>query len=672
MMDMASLKFIGFLCFVLAGLLICLIAFFSRKEASSKGKMGYSHYGKRQFLLILYPLLLRTWPFSSYMKNIRRRLEIHLNIDELAIRRKVVKTLFIIMALWLGLLFVFALITQSILSVLFVSIILNFVADSFLDIFVIRLSNRLMAQQIHFNNQIRHYYYQVGDLHEALYEAADDMNESSPEISSQGMVIYDLLTSSDVEGGMASYGDRAPNRFLSLLIALIYSASEYGDIRIDGQSSFTKNLSNLNEEIRLELRKRKAISYYFRSLNLITLIPLLFMTPLRNWASSNFYSMELFYESNNGFLLEVSMYLITLIAYSLIRGIQKTDGIGDLKAISVIKHKKLIKLLAFLIPTKHTSKRKRVDLLLKQSGARMSIEVFYLRKVFCLVSIFILTIILSLILHQKTIYTVLNTETQSTSDSSFLGGRPSEDQVAAMEVQAQKDKVIIGSLGNDKSLKAIEEALRFQDPEALMKISIKRIQDKINLIGQAYFRWYELWLAMVLGFIAFYVPDLLMLYRRRLMVVEAENEVSMFQSIILMLVHLNRMSVEEVLRWMTDYAIIYKNDLEKCLLSYDAGAYEALANLVDEVDNETFKELLGSLMNVVSGLTLKEAFDELSSEKDYFFKEREVMNTRIITSKRNSGNLVGFLPSYALITLYFGLPLVSVSINEINQFYQTI
>ena len=62
-----------------------------------------------------------------------------------------------------------------------------------------------------------------------------------------------------------------------------------------------------------------------------------------------------------------------------------------------------------------------------------------------------------------------------------------------------------------------------------------------------------------------------------------ENEVMQFQTIILMLMKIERVNVEMILEWLERYSNIFKAPLSKCINNYEAGAWESLEVMKDDI-----------------------------------------------------------------------------------------
>ena len=90
-----------------------------------------------------------------------------------------------------------------------------------------------------------------------------------------------------------------------------------------------------------------------------------------------------------------------------------------------------------------------------------------------------------------------------------------------------------------------------------------RILGKIDTINKAYLHWFEVLAACVIGVLAYRGPNWLLLFQLKMRRLEMENEVMMFQTIILMLMKIERVNVEMILEWLERYSNIFRDPISK-------------------------------------------------------------------------------------------------------------
>ncbi len=291
------------------------------RQGTEKG--GFSFEILYQKLYINYSKM----PFiKSYILKLRRRLEI-LNIDdEYATRRDAAKILTKTLLVLIPIMTLTIIVTHS--NYLLLSIILIFeifMVDSIIDGMVDKMDNSLLKEQLDFFAEIRHAYHEYNMVEEAIYQISQDDEKN---ISKQGEKIYEVLIANDPETELEKYYDVAPNSYLKEFAGISYLTKEYGDRKVDRSSLYLKNVNNITEEMQIEILKRDKIDYVFQSLSIISIVPVLGLEPLKNWAVGNFSFTQSFYSGKGGMLVQILVILLTVICYLLLRKL-KNNGSTD-------------------------------------------------------------------------------------------------------------------------------------------------------------------------------------------------------------------------------------------------------------------------------------------------------------------------------------------------------
>ena len=266
----------------------------------------------------LYIYFIKIPFLNRYVRKLRRRLEIINVDDEYLTRRQTAKIMLNATLIIVPLTIFIIILTYSDTLLLAILLLFEvFLIETIMGGMVDKLDTKLLKQQIGFFAEIRHAYHEYNMVEEAIYEVSQN---DQLEISRQGEKIYEILISDDPETELEKYYDIAPNSYLKEFAGISYLTKEFGD-RTDsnGASLYLKNLNNITEEMQLEILKREKIDYVFQSLSVISLVPILCMEPLKNWAVSNFAFTSSFYNGKLGFIIQLILVLVTFICYILTR-----------------------------------------------------------------------------------------------------------------------------------------------------------------------------------------------------------------------------------------------------------------------------------------------------------------------------------------------------------------
>ena len=652
-------------------------------------KMGKSDYQKIKKLRkgtesdrfsseIMYQKIYITFskiPFlKSYLLKLRRRLEIINVDDEYATRRDSAKILSKTLIILIPIMTASIILAHT--NYLLLSIILIFeifMMDSFIDGMVDKIDNTLLKEQLDFFAEIRHAYNEFNMVEEAIYQISQDDEKN---ISKQGEKIYEVLISNDPEMELEKYYDIAPNPYLKEFAGVSYLTKEFGDRKVDKSSLYLKNVNNITEEMQIEILKRDKIDYVFQSLSIISIVPVLGLEPLKNWSVDNFSFTQNFYCGKGGMLVQILVILLTVICYLLLRKI-KNNGSTDKSTqntenpwqAKVYKNPIGKRIVDLFIPKKGTKDFIKVQKLLKDSASKLKMEWLYVNRITIAILTFLISIFLFVELHITSINWIY---TEPTTDYDIMGGVTGSELQEAMAKTESDNKFLDMFRGNTKTTvqdiqKAMERSKDYADSdEEEIETSAKRVYDKLQKVNKEYLGWFEVLLAVVFMIVAYMAPIWIMYFQLKMRQMEMEDEVMQFQTIILMLMRIERVNVEIILEWLERYANIFKEPISRCVNNYEAGAWEALEELKNATNYQQFIRIVESLQAAVEKIPIRDAFDELDSERDYYQAKRRESNDRLIAKKARIGKLIGFTPMVVMFVGYLIVPLVVIGLTSMT------
>ena len=143
-----------------------------------------------------------------------------------------------------------------------------------------------------------------------------------------------------------------------------------------------------------------------------------------------------------------------------------------------------------------------------------------------------------------------------------------------------------------------------------------------------------------------------------------------FQTIILMLMKIERVNVEMILEWLERYSNIFKEPISKCVNNFESGPWEALEELKNDVSFQQFIRIVESLQAAVEKIPIREAFDELDTERAYHQEKRKESNERMISKKSIIGKVIGFAPMVCLFVMYLIIPLCAIGLISMTTAFE--
>lgn len=647
-------------------------------EELSKNKMSrfMARFYQKTYLFLQNTKILR-----RYMFQIRKRLETLYAYDEYVMRKETAKITLISLGTTVIVTTALLMISHDIMYIIWVifgAVILN---NMITDYFVNRIEDRLLSQLVEMFEDIRHYYQQHNMVDEAIY---DSLQVAGKEAAAHANKVYEVLISDDPGKELDSYYSVAPNKYLKVFAGVSHMVMEYGDKLTAKGSMYLQTLSKLVQEINMERIRRERLQYKLQGLVAIAIFPIVFLDPIEAWATKFFPIMEDFYNGKVGFAIKVSMFVLTLICYILLKRLNQSEHfklpVARKKESLLQKWPKKIeetkfgqKILKMFGPVRKSRPYHRTELLLKDTNSKLTVEWFFINRLTLSAATFVLSIVLFITTHIIAIYKIYNAPTEL--DIS-MGMPTTQAVVRANELTEYDNEIIRYFRGKSPTKEQIVQYLIevSDERENVPKIlaATDRIHGKIMKLENEVFKWWELVVSFVLATIAYYAPVWMLMFQRRMKKMDMQNEVNEFHVLINILSQFERASVEMILEWMERYARIFKQPLQTCIMDYDAGAQEALENLKYDAPFVPFTRIVEKLQLAADRIPIVQAFDDLEAEIEYYKEQRKLHHEKSIEQKSAWGVWLGFAPGMAIIFLYMVIPLLYASIVQMNEYITKI
>ena len=205
--------------------------------------------------------------------------------------------------------------------------------------------------------------------------------------------------------------------------------------------------------------------------------------------------------------------------------------------------------------------------------------------------------------------------------------------------------------------------------EEQIAANAERIYEKLAILTNEYIKWSEVLIGILVAYFMYFVPVFILKFQVKMRRMDMEDEVMQFQTVILMLMYIERISVEYMIEWLERFANIFREPLSTCMNNYEAGAWEALEQLKEDAPYKPFVRIVESLQSAVENVKITDAFDELETERSFFQEKRKEANERLINKKAKLGRAIGFAPMIVLFVGYLIGPLIVVSVFDMTEYF---
>ena len=637
-------------------------------------------FSKDIFYQKVYLFIVRIPFLRRYILKLRRRLEIINLEDEYLTRMQTAQIMTKALIVVIPLTIIIILVTKGNLVLMATLLLFElFFIETFMTGAVDKIDNKILKEQINMFSEMRHAFHEFNLVEEAVYEVAQN---DELEVSKQAEKIYEILIADDPEMELEKYYDIAPNAYLKEFAGISYLTKEFGDRKDkDGASLYLKNLNNITQEMQIEILKREKLDYVFQSLAMISALPILFLEPIKKWALGMFSFTKQFYDGKLGFVIQMLLIVVTFICYILVRKLKDNGSVNTGRDMQnpweqKLYSKKIVKKFIDKIVPKDGTKEYRLKIkLMKESATKLKMEWLYIDRCAYAILGFLVTAFIFWQLHILTIDFIKN---EPRADYDLLGMMSAKEERKATKELEIHNKYLEKYQSNkgtteDMILKDLQKDEYYSTAtDEEIAETAKWIYDDLKTMQNEYFKAFELLIAFGVGTIAYYGPIWLLMFQKMMRQMEMENEVMQFQTIILMLMKIERVNVEMILEWLERYSNIYREPISKCVNNFESGPWEALEELKNDVAFPQLIRIVESLQSAVEKIPIRQAFDELDTERAYYQEKRKESNERLISRKSLIGKVVGFAPMVAMFVGYLIAPLCVIGLLSMTDAFSNM
>lgn len=657
-------------------IVIFAIAIFRRiRHLKKDTDTRYYAYHEENKLSILYRKLVKIVIFRRYLENIKNKYEIVSPEDEEILRVKTMKLsllnwgisiLIVVASFWMF---------PSVLMAITVSITLVIFNSYRIYLSVAKENLRLLFSFNDYLGEIRHSFYTYKSVEDALFNSL--LYAKAP-LSHHIQMIYDVLTSEDIESAASTYRSMAPNKYMSMFLSICILVQTYGDTGKDGESLFEKNILALKEDVCEEIDNRDKLLYRLAGYVPLAVLPMILLQPIKTWGTSILDNLDNFYNGFMGIFLTTIIIVSSVIAYNLLVEIKqirlrKLKEHTFLQRISKIP---IIKNVLDIYEYKKYSHTLKINESLRLTGDSLSVKQFLVKKFLFALCTFVVCCCLSIYSHYSSRSMLVHNVENFITDT----GSTSEEQKTVI-----RDAVSSITLRNASNYKITKEDILNDLIEnytiynyTVMYATADEIFNRVQSYQNEFFHWYELIFCIVLSIMAYFVPSLQLAYKKHLVQMDMEDEIVQFQSIILMMKDIKRINVLDILERLEEYSNIFKKSIGECIDNFSHGDIEALEKLKDTEKFPMFQHLVDGMI-ICDKIGIDKAFDDLWEERENNQKKRRFDNEKLIMKKELNSKVIAWIPFILILALYLIIPFVTESVygymenqTTINSSYNNI
>lgn len=455
---------------------------------------------------------------------------------------------------------------------------------------------------------------------------------------------------------------------------------EDGDELADGYSVFQRNLQYLKEEIRENLLLCKAKMHGFMGLDLLAVLPVCFLPLVRIWAIRVSDGLAAYYYGSYGMLSTVLLFTGTIGIYGFIlwlllpeeeqkdryqleKWLLQFPGITNLLDRYVKKHY-----------TKCLQKNEQI----KQLQGFGNIRAFLMKKI-CFFTVAFVGSVLFLTAYQNVQRTQILSQAKIPSYQLMVLPEKAQEQVK--EKYQNLVKQIVAVTGKEQETvfkKTLEQMTLWKEIKQELlagesEQSAGELENALYSQLEAYQKirlcWYHILMTLVVAVLAAQIPELLLAAEQWKSREKRMSECLRLQTVVLLLIHYEKTTVEEILGQMENFAVLFKSQMAEAVDHFSYHRMETLQRLKQEIPDEPVQRICDAL-EFCEELPVEEAFLNLEDERAYFLKKNMEERKNYQGECIALAKMVAYLPLFLLIILKLVIPFVAEGLSELHAYSQ--
>jgi hypothetical protein len=661
-MDIQLIKLMGR---TLAVVLPITIFLLYKKDQQDKKKVNsrYRKIKNNSYLIRLYWVLSSVPFMRGYVDKIRRRYEmLYPGEPKVIIKETMISALFT----WglCGFFIWFVLHSKFNFNNTAVAIISVFVVNTEVIAFLLMRSEIKLLEEIAvFLSNVRHNYYIKMMVDDAILLSMDGV---SYQMKAHAQKLYEVVLATNIKEEVENYNASMSNKYLKMFLALCVNVIEFTDKKVNGRYLFTTNLENLKKEVDIEILKQKKLRFLFSGLTIATIGVIIPIDVIKDYCISIMPELDTFYYGGAGITYVIVTLILTMMIYLLNNRLKETKHI-NIKNYSYLKRLEKIRIVKRILENyteRHYSKTLKLRDTLKRIGETISPRQLLLQRILLSISFFIISISCIFYIHENNrllVTTKISNITVFTNTVNITRQKEVSDTILQYVNKFKKDDKITYEI----ILNMVKEDNNLYNTGAVKAIA-DEVHNRITAYRDEYFKYYELLICMAIAVIAYYIPYWMIYYRRKILQMSMEDEVTQFNSIIFMLMYNSHITVKDLLEELELFSVVFKQTIQECLNDYGSGDIEALERMKEREVFLPFRRMVDNLIRCDT-IAIDKAFDEISSDRENYHERRKLENEISIQRRVDIATPLAWIPT-GLVMMYLTLPLIIASVSELGSF----
>jgi hypothetical protein len=233
------------------------------------------------------------------------------------------------------------------------------------------------------------------------------------------------------------------------------------------------------------------------------------------------------------------------------------------------------------------------------------------------------------------------------------------------QASQSSDAMVISGFNTFENLLSIAQRTDNKMTDDEKQVIVDETVKQIKKYQNAYFHWYDLLISLIFAVIAYNVPTWVLLFEKKALQMDMEDEVIQYKSAIMLLMNIDRMTTDVILESMLMIANIFKQSIQKCINNMPLNEDKAYDQLEEDEPFDAFKRMVENL-RMVDKVGVHRAFSTVTSERKNYQEKRKQENEISVSEKGALANFISMIPAYVVIVAFMVAPYIIEAISEFS------
>ena len=174
-------------------------------------------------------------------------------------------------------------------------------------------------------------------------------------------------------------------------------------------------------------------------------------------------------------------------------------------------------------------------------------------------------------------------------------------------------------------------------------------------------------IAILSAVIGYFLPDAWVVILQVRTDQQKSEETLRFETLLLIVRHYRMITVEEILRWMERFSVVFSRALQRAIDDFSYRRRDSLEHLREEIAYEPAVRLVDALI-MCDEISVTQAFYDLEGERAYHMEQHRRKAESLQREKAAFARVIAFLPFVALLVLRLVVPFVLEGLTQLNTY----